>query len=193
MGLFSFFFIQTFWHASGLLMHSSLKVWVSLLINFLWKILHSLVLTCCRLLKMISKSATAVLKITSPKPKLKIPDQKTTLNQTKPNQNPTSLLSAFLYSFPKDSELVLRPCTANWHLTHSTGTVSSYSKAIFWRVPGEWFKGSELAVFYLLTNDVMSHVKSVRLDGFWSSPDSSCLVQKELKGSKKETFIIHQQ
>lgn len=85
MGLFSFFFIQTFWHASGLLMHSSLKVWVSLLINFLWKILHSLVLACCRLLKMILKSATAVLKITSPKPKLKIPDQKTTLNKTKPN------------------------------------------------------------------------------------------------------------
>lgn len=29
------------------------------------------------------------------------------------------------------------------------------------------------------------------MGGFWSRPDSSCLVQQEVKGSKKEIFIIH--
>lgn len=77
----------------------------------------------------------------------------------KTSKQPTSNdLMIFLYLFPKDFELILQPYTADWYLTHSTDAISSDSEAVFWRVSREWIKRSELPVFYLLANGMMSHV-----------------------------------
>lgn len=114
---------------------------------------------------MMWKSATSVLNIKNRKTKTENTSQKNAPNNnnsikpsTKTSKQPTSVINLFLNLFPKGSELILQPYTADWYLSHSTDTVSSDSEAVFWRVPRECFKRSELPVFYLLANGVMSHM-----------------------------------